>query len=99
MCVELNGKVWKKFVEFFREEKGYTDWTEQEIEDSRNDDDITEFLGWLVNQLESDEIKDALSMYIDYLRDGDEDDQQRAKRADELYSKITGLVPRAYKEQ
>lgn len=99
MCVELNGKVWKKFVEFFREEKGYTDWTEQEIEDSRNDDDTTEFLGWLVNQLESADIKDALSMYIDYLRDGDEDDQQRAKRADELYSKITWLVPRAIKEQ
>lgn len=99
MCVELNGKVWKKFVEFFREEKGYSDWTEQEIEDSRNDDDITEFLEWLVNQLESDDIKDALSMYIDYLRDGDEDDQQRAKRADELYNKITGLVPRVYKEQ
>ena len=98
MCVELNGKVWKKFVEFFREEKGYSDWTEQEIEDSRNDDDTTEFLGWLVNQLESDDIKDALSMYIDYLRDGDEDDQQRAKRADELYNKITGLVPRAFKE-
>ena len=99
MCVELNGKVWKKFVEFFREEKGYTDWTEQEIEDSRNDDDTTEFLGWLVNQLESAEIEDALSMYIDYLRDGDEDDQQRAKRADELYNRITGLVPRVYKEQ
>lgn len=99
MCVELNGKVWKKFVQFFREEKGYSDWTEQEIEDSRNDDDTTEFLGWLVSQLESAEIKDALSMYIDYLRDGDEDDQQRAKRADELYNRITGLVPRAIKEQ
>lgn len=99
MAVELNGKVWKKFVQFFREEKGYSDWTEQEIEDSRNDDDITEFLGWLVSQLESDDIKDALSMYIDYLRDGDEDDQQRAKRADELYNRITGLAPRAYKEQ
>lgn len=99
MCVELNGKVWKKFVEFFREEKGYSDWTEQEIEDSRNDDDITEFLGWLVNQLANDDIADALSVYIDYLRDGDEDDQQRAVRADELYSKITGLAPRAIKEQ
>lgn len=50
MAVELNGKVWKKFVQFFREEKGYSDWTEQEIEDSRNDDDTTEFLVWLVNQ-------------------------------------------------
>lgn len=50
MAVELNGKVWKKFVEFFRNEKGYDDWTEQEIEDSRNDDDITEFLEWLVKK-------------------------------------------------
>lgn len=56
MCVELNGKVWKKFVEFFRDEKGYSDWTEQEIEDSRNDDDTTEFIVWLVNRLESDAI-------------------------------------------
>lgn len=50
MAVELNGAVWKKFVEFFRNEKGYTDWTEDEIEDSRNDDDTTEFLEWLVKQ-------------------------------------------------
>ena len=53
MAVELNGKVWKKFVEFFRHEKGYEDWTEDEIEDSRNDDDTTEFIGWLVNELEA----------------------------------------------
>ena len=52
MTVELNGMVWKKFVEFFRNEKGYDDWTEQEIEDSRNDDDITEFLEWLVKHNE-----------------------------------------------
>lgn len=51
MAVELNGIVWKKFVEFFRTEKGYEDWTEQEIEDSRNDDDTTEFLEWLVKEL------------------------------------------------
>lgn len=52
MAVELNGIVWKKFVEFFRNEKGYSDWTEQEIEDSRNDDDTTEFLEWLVKHSE-----------------------------------------------
>lgn len=52
MAVELNGIVWKKFVEFFRNEKGYCDWTEQEIEDSRNDDDTTEFLEWLVKHSE-----------------------------------------------
>lgn len=51
MAVELNGIVWRKFVDFFRYEKGYEDWTEQEIEDSRNDDDTTEFLEWLVKEL------------------------------------------------
>lgn len=56
MAVELNGKVWKKFVEFFRTEKGYEDWTEDEIELSRNDDDTTEFMVWLVNQLEAEQI-------------------------------------------
>lgn len=98
MAVELNGKVWKKFVQFFREEKGYSDWAEQEIEDSRNDDDTTEFMAWLVNQLANDDIADALSMFVDYLRDGDEDDKRRAGRVDELYSSITGRRPQAYKE-
>lgn len=56
--VELNGKVWKKFVEFFRYEKGYEDWTEDEIEMSRNNHDITEFLEWLVGQVEAKEIKE-----------------------------------------
>ena len=52
MGVCMNGKVWKKFVEFFRTEKGYEDWTEDEIEMSRNDDDTTEFMIWLVNKLD-----------------------------------------------
>ena len=56
MAVELNGRVWKKFVKFFRTEKGYENWTEDEIEDSRNDDDTTEFLEWLVKELESEMI-------------------------------------------
>ena len=50
--VQMNGKVWNKFVEFFRTEKGYEDWAEDEIEFSRNDDDTTEFMVWLVNKLE-----------------------------------------------
>ena len=53
--VKLEGKVWEKFVEFFRHEKGYSDWTENEIELSRNNDDITEFLEWLVKHSESKE--------------------------------------------
>lgn len=56
--VKLEGKVWDKFVEFFRYEKGYEDWTEQEIEYSRNNDDITKFLEWLVEQMEAKEIKE-----------------------------------------
>lgn len=58
--VKLEGKVWDKFVEFFREVKGYEDWTEDEIEFSRNNDDITEFLEWLVGQVEAKEIKERL---------------------------------------
>lgn len=41
-------KVWEKFVEFFRSVKGYDDWTEQQIEESRNQDDEEEFVKWLI---------------------------------------------------
>lgn len=41
-------RVWAKFVKFFREVKGYEDWTEDEIEASRNDDDTDEFIKWLI---------------------------------------------------
>lgn len=34
-----------------------------------------------------DRVQDALSMYIDYLRDGDEDDKELAKRVEETYDK------------
>lgn len=44
---------------FFRYEKGYIDWTEQEIEDSRNDDDTTEFLEWLVKHSDTSEFEKA----------------------------------------
>lgn len=54
MSVSLpSGLVWKNFVRFFRESKGYDDWTEQEIEDSYNDDDIESFLLWLCNEIEA----------------------------------------------
>lgn len=100
MAVELNGKVWEKFVEFFRNEKGYSDWTEQEIEDSRNDDDTTEFLEWLVKELKAKEldnrlpmnglnyIQAALTMYIDYLKDGDEDERDMATRVEATYEEL-----------
>lgn len=39
-----------------------------------------------------DRMQDALSMYIDYLRDGDEDDKELAKRVEETYDKITKQI-------
>ena len=62
MSVEMNGIVWKKFVEFFRNEKGYSDWTEDEIEFSRNDDDTTEFMEWLVKELASKDVLMGLTI-------------------------------------
>lgn len=44
-------KVWQKFCEFFRNEKGHSDWTDEQIDLSRNDDDIEEFIKWLVYQI------------------------------------------------
>ena len=40
-------KVWEKFTDFFRLEKGYADWTDEEIDLSRNNDDFVEFVKWL----------------------------------------------------
>lgn len=45
-----NDKIWGEFVKFFREEKGYADWTEDEIEYSRTDDDEVEFVLWLIGE-------------------------------------------------
>ena len=50
--VMLEGKVWDKFVWFFQHVKGYNDWSEQDIENSRVNDDITEFIEWLVDENE-----------------------------------------------
>lgn len=41
-------RVWAKFVEFFRNVKGYEDWSEDDIEFSRNQDDEEEFVKWLI---------------------------------------------------
>lgn len=41
-------RVWVKFVEFFRNVKGYDDWSEDDIEFSRNEDDEEEFIKWLI---------------------------------------------------
>ena len=42
-----NEQVWKKFCEFFRNIKGCSDWSDDEIDLSRNDDDFKEFVIWL----------------------------------------------------
>lgn len=61
MSISLpSGPVWNNFVKFFREEKGYEDWTEQEIEYSYNDDDIKSYMLWLCNQI--DNLKNKLNM-------------------------------------
>lgn len=54
--LDLEGKSWEKFVDFFRNEKGY-DWTEQEIEYSRVEGDDNEFVSWLCKELESEQVK------------------------------------------
>lgn len=41
-------RVWVKFVEFFRNVKGYDDWSEDDIEFSCNQDDEEEFVKWLI---------------------------------------------------
>jgi hypothetical protein len=47
-----NENVWKKFCDFFRMGKGYIDWTDEEIDYSRNDDDFEEFVKWLVEKID-----------------------------------------------
>ena len=41
-----------------------------------------------LTQDEVDYIKSALSMYIEYLRDGDLDEKDMAKKAERLYDKV-----------
>lgn len=43
----LDNDLWLLFTEFFREEKGYDDWTDEEINFSLTEDDIDEFIEYL----------------------------------------------------
>ena len=43
----IENSIWDLFVQFFREEKGYENWTDDEIELSYNGDDVAEFVAWL----------------------------------------------------
>lgn len=40
-------KLWEAFVGFFREVKGYSDWSYEEIATSMNPDDVEEFCDWI----------------------------------------------------
>lgn len=40
-------KIWEAFVVFFREVKGYNDWTCEEIATSMNKDDVEEFINYI----------------------------------------------------
>lgn len=42
----------------------------------------------VLNLKQIDHIEDALVMYIDYLKDGDEDDKATAKKAEKTYDEI-----------
>ena len=61
MGIQLSDeKVWKKFCEFFRTVKGYSDWSDEQIDLSRNDDDVEEFIAWLVNGQEKESDSNAI---------------------------------------
>lgn len=47
---------------------------------------VTTTLTLDLNQV--DHIEEALSMYVDYLRDGDEDDKSAATKVEETYDEI-----------
>ena len=43
--------LWNSFVYFFRNIKGYPDWTEEEINTSMNNDDLKEYCEWVMKVL------------------------------------------------
>lgn len=45
--LSVDDSAWELFVQFFREVKGYSDWSDDEIDLSMNNDDIVEFVKWL----------------------------------------------------
>ena len=42
----------------------------------------------VLNLKQIDHVEDALNMYIEYLRDGDEDDKKKAKQVEKTYDEI-----------
>lgn len=46
--------LWEDFMLFFRVEKGYNDWTDEQISLSVNEDDIDEFCKFIKDNLSYD---------------------------------------------
>lgn len=43
--------LWESFMVFFREIKGYSDWTDEQIAISMNNDDLKEYCNWVMKVL------------------------------------------------
>lgn len=43
--------LWNSFVYFFRNVKGYSDWTDEQIAISMNNDDLKEYCKWVMKVL------------------------------------------------
>ncbi len=43
--------LWNSFVYFFRNIKGYSDWTDEQIALSMNNDDLKEYCKWVMKVL------------------------------------------------
>jgi hypothetical protein len=43
--------LWNSFVYFFRNVKGYSDWTDEQIALSMNNDDLKEYCKWVMKVL------------------------------------------------
>ena len=52
---KANKKLWDSFKCFFREIKGYEDWTDFEISMSMNNDDVKEYIEWVKYNLMEEE--------------------------------------------
>lgn len=43
--------LWNSFIYFFRNVKGYEDWTDEQIAISMNNDDLKEYCEWAMKVL------------------------------------------------
>ena len=47
--LDIAENAWDLFTEFFREVKCHADWTDEEIDLSKHNGDIAEFVEWLAH--------------------------------------------------